>query len=69
MDSAGVHTIVNASLRARKAGHRLVLVHGAPNVNRMFALTGSSDKVEIGDLHLVEPVRAPLRLAEELPLA
>jgi anti-sigma B factor antagonist len=50
IDSAGVHAIVNASIRARKAGHRLVLVHGSPNVNRMFALFGISDEVEIGDV-------------------
>jgi anti-sigma B factor antagonist len=50
MDRAGVHTIVNASINARKLGRRLVLLRGPPNVDRMFALTGSSDAVEIGDL-------------------
>ena len=50
MDSAGVHTIVNASIDARRLGRRVVLLRGPPNVDRMFALTGSSDAVEIGDL-------------------
>jgi anti-anti-sigma factor len=59
MDSSGVHVIVDASIRARNAGHRLVLVHGSADVNRVFTLTGSSDKVEIGDLALVaQPVHA-----------
>jgi anti-sigma B factor antagonist len=50
MDRAGVHTIVNASINARKLARRLVLLRGPPNVDRMFTLTGSSDAVEIGDL-------------------
>jgi len=58
MDRAGVHAIVNASRRARKAGHRLVLVHGSPEVNRLFALAGISGKVEIGDLDAKEGRRA-----------
>ena len=50
MDSTGVHTIVNASIAARQLGCRLVLLRGPPDVDRMFALTGSSDPVEFGDL-------------------
>ncbi len=57
MDSAGVHTIVNASLRARKNGRRLVLVRGRPEIYRMFTLTGSTADVDIGDL---EPVQLPV---------
>ncbi len=55
MDCAGVHTIVNASLRARKAGRRLVLVRGRPDIYRMFTLTGSTAQVDIGDLEPVQP--------------
>jgi hypothetical protein len=55
MDSAGVHTIVNASLRARKDGRRLVLVRGRPEIYRMFTLTGSTGDVDIGDLDPVPP--------------
>ena len=50
MDSAGVHTIVNASIDARQRGRRLVLLRGSPNVDRVFTLTGCSAAVEIGDL-------------------
>ena len=55
MDTAGVHTIVNASLRARKDGRRLVLVRGRPDVYRIFTLTGSCDDVDIGDPDPVGP--------------
>jgi anti-sigma B factor antagonist len=57
IDSCGVHAIINASIRARKAGRRLVLVRVPANVDRMFTLTGSSGQVEIGD---VEPVAPPV---------
>jgi len=55
MDSAGVKAIVDASIRARRDGRRLLLLRGPPNVDRVFALTASSDKVEIGDLARGEP--------------
>jgi anti-sigma B factor antagonist len=61
MDCAGVHTIVEASLRAREAGRRLVLVRGRPNVYRMFRLTGSSSQVDIGDPAPVLPAAPPLQ--------
>lgn len=56
MDSSGVHTIVNASIRARQIGGRLVLLRGRPNVDRVFALTGSSDDLEIGDVAPAGPL-------------
>ena len=55
MDCTGVHAIVNASIRARRVGRRLILMRGPPNVDRLFRLTGTSDQVEIGDVGLVEP--------------
>jgi stearoyl-CoA desaturase (Delta-9 desaturase) len=55
VDSSGVHAIVDASNRARRAGRRLVVLRGPPNVDRMFTLTGSVDAVEIHDLDQVEP--------------
>jgi anti-anti-sigma factor len=55
MDCSGVHAIVNASIRARRIGRRLILLRGRPNVDRLFTLTGSDDQVEIGDVGLVEP--------------
>jgi anti-anti-sigma factor len=61
MDSSGVHAIVDASLRAREVGRRLVLLRGPPHVDRMFALTGSSDEVEICDVDPAEPPVQALR--------
>jgi anti-anti-sigma factor len=57
MDCTGVHAIVDASLRARQAGRRLVLVRGRPDIYRMFTLTGSTSDVEIAD---PEPVHPPV---------
>jgi anti-sigma B factor antagonist len=69
MDTSGVHAIVNASIRARKAGHRLVLVHGSPDINRLFTMTGSSDDVEIGDANRVDrPPQARQRSLVSLSL-
>jgi anti-anti-sigma factor len=66
MDCAGVHTIVDASVRARRDGRRLVLVRGIPHVDRVFGLTGNADEVEIGE---AQPLRergdTVLRIAEE----
>ena len=53
MDWSGVQAVVDASARARKAGRRLVVMHVAPQVKRMFVDAGSSEVVEIADLHLV----------------
>jgi anti-anti-sigma factor len=66
MDTSGVHAIVDASIRARRAGRRLVLLRGPPNVNRLLALTGSSDDVEIGDVDSVKP-SVQARLEQALP--
>jgi anti-anti-sigma factor len=55
MDCSGVHAIVNASVRARQDGRRLVLVRGRPDVYRMFALTGSTGDIDIGDPDPVQP--------------
>ena len=55
MDSASVHTIVAASLSARDAGRRLVLVRGRPDIYRIFMLTGNLAHVDIGDLEPVQP--------------
>ena len=52
MDRAGVQVIVEAGVRARELDRRLILLRGSPNVDRMFALTGTADAVEIGDLDL-----------------
>jgi anti-anti-sigma factor len=66
MDSSGAKAIVDASIRARRDGRRLLLLRGPPNVDRVFALAGSSDKVEIADIAAGEPaVQVLLQLAEQ----
>jgi anti-sigma B factor antagonist len=66
MDCSGVHTIVDASSRARQAGRRLVLLRGPPNVDRVLTLTGSAGDLEIGDLDPGEPpAQVLLQLARE----
>ena len=62
MDSAGVHAIVDASTRARQAGRQLVFLRGPAHVDRLFALTGTSDAVDVGDVGPVEsPAATPQR--------
>jgi anti-anti-sigma factor len=72
MDCSGVHAIVDASAVARREGRRLVLVRGIPDVDRVFALTGHGNEVEIGEPDPLDPLEplerygAPLlRIAEE----
>jgi anti-anti-sigma factor len=57
IDSSGVHAIVNASLRARQAGRRLVLLRCPANLERLFRLAGNHDDVEISD---VDPAESPV---------
>jgi anti-sigma B factor antagonist len=61
IDCCGMHAIINAGIRARQAGRRLVLVRVPANVDRMLALTGSSEQVEIGD---VDPVAPPVHAVQ-----
>jgi anti-anti-sigma factor len=65
MDSSGVHAIVAATLRSRQLGHRLVVLRGAPNVDRMFELTGSYGTIDFGDAEALEPDPPLLRVAGE----
>lgn len=50
LDSAGVHAIVDASIGARRDGRRLLLLRAPDAIHRIFALTGTSDDVEVFDL-------------------
>ena len=45
LDSAGTRAIVLASVLARARAQPLVLLHGPPNVDRLFAMTGNADQV------------------------
>jgi anti-anti-sigma factor len=66
MDSCGVHAIVDASIRARDVGRRILLLAGPPAVDRVFTLTESSDDVVYGDIHPVEPsAQALTKLVED----
>jgi anti-anti-sigma factor len=49
IDSSGVHAIVDASVRARQAGRRLIILRGPGPVQRMFALTLGASEVDIGE--------------------
>jgi anti-sigma B factor antagonist len=64
MDSSGVHAIVNAGARVRRLGHRLVILRGPPNVDRLFALTGNTHHIEDGDVPPVDPSVKALRLGD-----
>ncbi len=55
MDSSGVHVIVDASRRARQMKRRLILVRSCMQVDDVFAMTGASEAVEIGDLDTIGP--------------
>jgi anti-anti-sigma regulatory factor len=55
IDTSGVLAIVGASIRARRAGSRLVVLRGPPNIDRMFTMASSADEVEIGDVDPVTP--------------
>ena len=50
IDSTGLHAIVAADARARRADQRVVLVRGPETVDRVFALTGVRDHLRIVDL-------------------
>jgi anti-anti-sigma factor len=66
MDSCGVHAIVDASIRARDVGRRILLLAGPPAVDRVFTLTESSDDVVHGDIHQIEPSgQALMKLVED----
>jgi anti-anti-sigma factor len=55
IDSCGVHVIVDASAQARRARRRLILIRGPSQVDRVLALAGAHDVLEIVDLDPPEP--------------
>jgi anti-anti-sigma factor len=55
IDSSGVHAIADAGTRIRQRGHRMLLLRGAPDIDRVFALTGSSADIVDVDFQRVEP--------------
>ena len=54
IDLHGVHVIVVAGERARRAGPRLMVVRGRPAVDRMFARSGAAVLIDVVDLDAAE---------------
>ncbi len=68
IDTAGVHVIVDASVQALLEGRRLMVAFAPEGVAAIFALTGTSDAVEIFDLNpCAAPNGAHLHLALDFP--
>lgn len=66
VDNSGVGAIVDASRSARSDGRRLVLVRGLREVERLLALVGALDAVEIVDLPAdAPPILALLQIARK----
>lgn len=53
IDCAALKAIVDAHAAARQEGHRLILVRGSGQVDRMLQLTGLLNLVEVVDLQSV----------------
>jgi anti-anti-sigma factor len=66
LDAAGVHAIVDASIAARRDGRRLLLLGASAPARRVFALTGTSDQIEVSawDDPQEPPVQALLQRAQ-----
>jgi anti-anti-sigma factor len=66
VDNSGVGAIADASRSARSDGRRLVLVRGLRQVERLLALVGALDAVEIVDLPPdAPPILALLQIARK----
>jgi anti-sigma B factor antagonist len=57
MDSSGIHAILPGSLFAKRPGHRLILVRGPKQIDRLLELAGVTDKLDIADSALEPPAR------------
>ncbi len=70
MDSSGVHAIVDAGIRYRRAGCRMVVVRAPAQVDAVFTLIGVTEDVEIYDLDPGQPaIQALLQVGAEPPAA
>lgn len=49
MDSSGLRALVTADDRARKAGRRLVIAPGPPQVRRVFEITQLDERLDLVD--------------------
>lgn len=50
VDSSGLGVIVTATVRARRSGHRLILIRGNSQIDQLLRATGAHADVEIIDL-------------------
>lgn len=66
VDRTGMRAIADAHERARLQGDQLAVVRAAAHVDRLFALTGICDAVEVVDLSPSEPpIQALLSIRDE----
>ena len=49
MDSTGLRLILNAHMRAAKAGRRLRILQGSETIKRIFRLTGVFERLDLVD--------------------
>ncbi len=62
IDSSGVRAIVDASVRARQDGRRMIFLRGSSSVERMFALTEVAGELQMGErLATAEPSAGSLQ--------
>jgi len=47
MDCSGVHVLVEAAEKARRAGARLILTRGPAQIDRLFAIAHIDEEIEI----------------------
>lgn len=64
MDSFGLRLIAASNHRCRRMGRRLVLLRGPPQVQRLLAVTGAGEGLEVAELSDIQPaVQALLQIA------
>jgi len=55
IDVSAVHVIIAAATRARASAGQLLIARGPAHVDRVFTLTGASERLSIVDLDAEEP--------------
>ena len=60
MDSFGLRLIAASNHRCRRMGRRLVLLRGPPQVQRLLAVTGVGEGLEVAELSDIEPAAQAL---------
>jgi anti-anti-sigma factor len=66
IDPCGVHVVVAAAVRARRANRRVVVVRGTAQVDPVFAFSAASTAIDVVELEAWQPaVQALLELARD----